>query len=70
MNEIIPTQFASTAHIIGYLKQFQKHVDSFKPVLDSKVSNGVIDNYIVDGIYRMNPFFIIVSIFFVYLQLL
>lgn len=52
-SHLIPTQFASTAHIIGYLKRFQKYVDSFKPILNSNVTDGVIDNYIVAGIYNM-----------------
>ena len=52
-SHLIPTQFASLAHVIRFLTWFKDYVDSFKPILDSNINNGVIDNYIISEIYNM-----------------
>lgn len=46
---LIPTQFASVSHLIGYLEWLKGYVDSFKPTIEKNI-DGEIDNYIIHGI--------------------
>ncbi len=52
-SHLIPTRFASLAHVIRFLSWFKDYVDSFKPILDSNITDGVIDSYIITEIYKM-----------------
>ena len=48
-SHLIPTQFASVPHLIGYLEWLKGYVDSFKPTIEKNI-DGEIDNYIIHGI--------------------
>ena len=50
---LIPAQFASVSHLIGYLKWFKSYVDKHKPIIEKNITDGVIDNYIISGICEM-----------------
>ena len=52
-SHLIPTQFASVSHLLNHLKWFKGYVDSFKSIIESNISGGFIDNYIVSGICGM-----------------
>ena len=52
-SHLIPTQFASLAHVVRFLTWFKDYVDSFKPILDSNITDGVIDSYIISEIYNI-----------------
>lgn len=52
-SHLIPAQFASVSHLIGYLKWFKSYVDTFKPHIEKNITGGVIDNYILSGICEM-----------------
>lgn len=52
-SHLIPTQFASVSHLLNHLKWLKGYVDSFKSIIESNISGGVIDNYIVSSICGM-----------------
>ncbi|MBR1727624.1 MAG: PD-(D/E)XK nuclease domain-containing protein [Muribaculaceae bacterium] len=52
-SHLIPTRFASVSHVVDSLKCFKELVCKAKPIIEKNVTNGVIDNYIISGIYGM-----------------
>lgn len=52
-SHLIPTQFASVSHLLSFLRWLKDYVDSFKGQIESNISDGVIDNYIISGICGM-----------------
>lgn len=52
-SHLIPTQFASVAHLIDYLESMKRHVLSYKPIIDKNITGEVISNYIISNICNM-----------------
>ena len=51
-SHLIPTQFASVPHLVGYLERLKDYVDSFKPTIEKNI-DGEIESYIIQGICEM-----------------
>lgn len=52
-SHLIPTQFASVSHIVGYLEWLKGVIDSYKPSIEKNITDGIVDNYIISGICEM-----------------